>query len=45
MRQRWLKGVLTEEKQVLPNRLEFELFKDDVQALRAQIERLQRKLK
>ncbi|PYE32326.1 ubiquinone biosynthesis protein UbiJ [Idiomarina fontislapidosi] len=45
VRQRWLKGVLTEEKQVLPNRLEFELFKDDVQALRAQIERLQRKLK
>lgn len=40
--QRWVQGILTEEKQVLPVRAEFDQFKTDLQQLRAQIERLER---
>ena len=40
--QRWVHGVLTEEKQLLPVRAEFDQFKTDLQQLRAQIERLER---
>lgn len=41
--QRWLKGVLVEEKRLLPERLEFEQFKQDLQRLRADIERLEQR--
>ena len=40
--QRWVHGVLTEEKKLLPVRAEFDQFKTDLQQLRAQIERLER---
>lgn len=39
---RWLKGVVTDEKQLLPTREEFNEFKDNMQQLRAKVERLQR---
>lgn len=44
-RERWLTGVLIEEKQVLPSRIAFDEFKQDVQHLRAAIERLERQVK
>ncbi|MGM0907327.1 MAG: ubiquinone biosynthesis accessory factor UbiJ [Pseudomonadota bacterium] len=40
--QRWVHGVLTEEKKLLPVRDEFDQFKTDLQQLRAQVERLER---
>lgn len=42
---RWLTGVVIEEKQLLPARIEYEQFKRQVQQLRADIERLERQLK
>ena len=39
---RWFKGVVTDEKQLLPTREEFNEFKDNMQQLRAKVERLQR---
>lgn len=42
--QRWVTGVVIEEKQLLPARLEFEQFSAEVQQLRAQIERLERRM-
>lgn len=42
--QRWLSGVVIEEKQLLPARIEFEQFKSEVQQIRAQVEKLDRRL-
>ena len=39
---RWFKGVVIDEKQLLPTREEFNEFKDNMQQLRAKVERLQR---
>ena len=43
--ERWLTGVLIEEKRVLPARIEFDQFKQQLQQLRATIERLERQVK
>lgn len=43
--ERWLTGVLIEEKRVLPARIEFDQFKQQLQHLRATIERLERQVK
>ncbi|WP_404400467.1 SCP2 sterol-binding domain-containing protein [Idiomarina seosinensis] len=43
-RQRWLTGVITEEKKLLPARAEFELHKQQLQQLRADLEKLERRL-
>lgn len=40
---RWVKGVLTEEKHVVPSPHEFAQFKTDIQQLRARVERLERR--
>lgn len=41
----WLRDTIIEEKQLAPSRAEFELFRADVQQLRAQLDRLDRSLK
>jgi ubiquinone biosynthesis protein UbiJ len=40
----WLRDALIEEQQLLPSAAEFSLFRTDVQALRARIDRLERQL-
>jgi ubiquinone biosynthesis protein UbiJ len=40
----WLRDALIEEQQLLPSAAEFSLFRSDVQALRARIDRLERQL-
>lgn len=42
---RWINGVVIEEKRLLPARIEFEQFKQQLQQLRATIERLERQVK
>ncbi|RUO73691.1 ubiquinone biosynthesis accessory factor UbiJ [Idiomarina seosinensis] len=42
--QRWLAGAVIEEKKLLPARIEFEQFKQQLQQLRAHVERLERQL-
>ncbi|MGM0480309.1 MAG: ubiquinone biosynthesis accessory factor UbiJ [Pseudomonadota bacterium] len=42
--QRWFSGVVIEEKRLLPARAEFDLHKQQLQQLRADIERLERRL-
>lgn len=43
--QRWATGVLIDEKKILPARIEFEQHKQQLQQLRAKIERLERQLR
>lgn len=43
--QRWAKGVLVDEKRLVPDRIEFEQFKQQLQQLRAHIERIERQLR
>lgn len=43
--ERWVSGVLIDEKRLLPARAEFEQFKQKLQQLRADVERLERRLK
>lgn len=40
----WLRDTLIEEQQLLPSAAEFSLFRSDIQALRARIDRLERQL-
>lgn len=40
----WLRDALIEEQQLLPSAAEFSLFRSDVQAVRARIDRLERQL-
>lgn len=40
----WLRDALIEEQQLVPSAAEFSLFRSDVQALRARIDRLERQL-
>lgn len=40
----WLRDALIEEQRVLPSSAEFSLFRSDIQALRARIDRLERQL-
>ncbi|RUO76774.1 ubiquinone biosynthesis accessory factor UbiJ [Pseudidiomarina taiwanensis] len=42
--QQWLRDVLIEEKKLTPSRTEYELFSDEVQQLRAAVDRLERSL-
>ncbi|WP_417657578.1 ubiquinone biosynthesis accessory factor UbiJ [Pseudidiomarina aestuarii] len=41
----WVRDAIIEEKQLAPSRTEFEMFRADVQQLRAQLDRLERSLK
>lgn len=41
----WLRDAIIEEQQLAPSRTEFELFRSDVQQLRAQLDRMERSLK
>ena len=43
--QQWVKDALVEEQQVLPAREQFDQFQRDVQALRAQLDKLERQLR
>ena len=43
--ERWISGVLIDEKQLLTGRNEFEQFKRQLQQLRANVERLERQTK